>query len=221
MSREEKDYLEACFRLPVTAHETSEGGYEHFSYYTFSHRVKNGRVNSSRLAYGSVANPEGAWQAAIPVLEKRDISLPRSLTESNKFYGLGWDIEESQFKVYFRTLDWTKLDADFFDLVENYDPETHRGEALLSLTFENRDVSERKIYLYPKDEYIPTGALGYARMVTDKRGEVAQTDIDPQRTDLYELGDIGKQILEKYEEVGEDLDTVAYKSEDDFTLYFP
>ena len=183
--------------------------------------MKDGRVNSSRLAYGSVANPERAWQAAVPVLEKRGLSLPESLTKNNKFYGLGWDIEEAQFKVYFRTLDWTKLAPDFFDLVGEYDPETHRAEALLSLTFEAQGVSERKIYLYPKDEFIPEGALGYARMITDKRGEVAQTDIDPQRTDLYELSDVGKQILAKYKEVGEELDTVAYKSEEDFTLYFP
>jgi hypothetical protein len=221
LHRLEKDYLEVCFRLPESYKETSEGGYEHFSYYTYSHRVKGSTVNSSRIAYGSVAKPEEAFQAALPVLEHRAIKLAPSLVEENRFYGLGWDVEKDQFKVYFRSLNWSELHPEFLALAGEHPPETHRPEALLSVTYQGGEISERKLYLYPLDEYLPEGVQGFARMMTDRRGEVAQEDLDPQHVDQHTFNEVGQSIIEKYKEIGEPLDTVAYQDRENFTLYFP
>lgn len=217
----ESEYLEACFRLSSSYKEISEGGYEHFSYYTYSHRVKGSSANSSRLAYGSVSHPEEAYQAALPALQYRGLTAPESMTRNNRFYGLGWDIEENQFKLYFRSLDWSAIEGEFRELAGGHSPATHRKEALLSITYRDNEVEERKLYLYPLPEHLPNNVQGYARMMTDCRGEVGQTDLDPSSAQAHVFNQLGQTIIEKYQEVDEPLDTVAYHSQDDFTLYFP
>lgn len=217
----DKLYLESCFALAREWSEVSDGGYAHFSYYTYSHRVKGETVNSSRIAYGSVHNPEHAYEAAKPVIEHRGVRLPAGLAEENLFYGLGWDVEEGLFKVYFRTLDWRKLPPELSDLVLDYNWNEHLPEALLSLTYAENELFERKVYLYPKQSVDTPGVRGQARMITDNRGEVLQDDLAPSSVIPYDLNATGKAILEKYKEIGEPLDTIAYTSPDDFTLYFP
>ena len=217
----EKLYLEKCFELAQTLSEVSEGGYAHFSYYTYSHRVKGEAVNSSRLAYGSVNHPQQAWEAARRVIDKRAVRLPEGLAEGNAFYGLGWDIEEELFKVYFRTLDWRSLPPSLAELVVDYSWTEHRPEALLSLTYTGERLVERKVYLYPNSPVNAEGVQGQARMITDTRGEVVQEDLVPNGVIPYDLNDTGKRILALYQQIGEPLDTIAYKNADDFTLYFP
>jgi hypothetical protein len=221
LSSLEKVYLETCFALPQALSEVSDGGYAHFSYYTYSHRVKGSSVNSSRIAYGSVSHPDEAWQAARPVVEQRGVVLPAGLAEENPFYGLGWDVEEGLFKVYFRTLDWRRLPLELADLVVDYSWNDHRPEGLLSLTYTGSRLVERKVYLYPKESTATAGVQGQARMITDTRGEVIQDDLVPDGVIPYELNDTGKRILAMYEKIGEPLDTIAYKDSEDFTLYFP
>lgn len=221
MTQAEKDYLLACFRLAKGSSEVSETGYRHFSYFTYSHRVKGDQVNSSRLAYGSVVNPQEAWPPAKPVLAERGVTLPPGW-EQNKFYGLGWDYSKEQFKVYFRTLDWRKVPEDLQSLIEGYSFEDYRGESLISLTFEGSEPVERKVYLYPKELPGEDGIVGKAIMVTDVRGEVEQDDVRKEGDIPFELNATGKRILELYEEeIEERLDTIAFKNSEDFTLYFP
>lgn len=221
LSKEEHKYLRKCWSLCDSYQEISEGGYRHFSYYTYSHRVKGNSINSSRIAYGSINHPTPAFRAANRVLKHRGLTLPDSLTRQTKFYGLGWDIEKEQFKVYFRTLSWPSLDREFLDLVGGQAPKQHREEALLSVSFSGSEMVERKLYLYPLEHLLPEGVQGFARMFTDRRGEVSQEDLDPKKVETREYNENGRKIIEAYEEIGETLDTVAYQDVDNFTLYFP
>ena len=221
MSAKERKYLRKCWSLCENYQEVSEGGYRHFSYYTYSHRVKGDLVNSSRIAYGSVHHPHKAYQAARAVLAERGIDPPDSLTHRNKFYGLGWDFDKGHFKLYFRTLEWSRLHPEFLTLAKGHKPEEHRSEALLSITYVESEIRERKLYLYPLDHLLPNGVQGFARMMTDRRGEISQEDLDPKKVEQHNYNQTGLKILEMYEEIGESLDTVAYQSEDEFTLYFP
>jgi hypothetical protein len=221
LSAEERKYLRSCWRLAESYQEVSEGGYRHFSYYTYSHRVKDSDANSTRLAYGSVHHPAQAFRAAQPVLASRNIEPPEALTRNTKFYGLGWDFHKGHFKVYFRSLDWSCLHPDFLALAQGYDPSEHRREALLSVTYVQGDIKERKLYLYPKDHLLPGGVQGFARMITDRRGEVSQEDLDPKKVEQHTYNDTGRKIIEMYKDIGESLDTVAYQDKDQFTLYFP
>lgn len=221
LSKEEHKYLRKCWSLCQSYQEISEGGYRHFSYYTYSHRIQGTSVNSSRLAYGSVSHPTPAFRAAGRVLKHRGIELPDSLTRQTKFYGLGWDIEKEQFKVYFRALSWPSLDRSFLELAGDQEPGRHREEALLSVTFSGTEMVEKKLYLYPLEHLLPDGLQGFARMFTDRRGEVSQEDLDPRKVGAHEYNETGRKIIEAYEEIGETLDTVAYRNSEEFTLYFP
>ena len=58
-------------------------------------------------------------------------------------------------------------------------------------------------------------------MITDRRGEVSQEDLDPKKAAQHTYNETGTKIIEAYKEIGEKLDTVAYQSSDQFTLYFP
>lgn len=221
LSEAEKAYLEVCFELPDDYEEISETGYQHFSYYTYSHRVDGEKVNSSRLAYGSVIHPQPAMQAALPVLAERAIE-PIS-DPICRFYGLGWDIDAGQFKVYYRCPDMVRLPDSLHDLTAPYDLGNYRSEGLISFTYQGQNqLCERKVYLYPLDgSDLPSGASGQAAMLTDARGNVPQYDVEESASWEHRLNPTGQQILRLYRSLGEELDTIAYQDPDHFTLYFP
>lgn len=224
LSKREKDYLEVCFSLAQDFCEVSESGYRHFSYYSYSHRIEGERVNSSRLAYGSVLQPALAWEAALLVVLERGIELPPFFLEfaDSQFYGLGWDILEGQFKVYFRVQPMTALPPEILACKGELDPSTHRPEGLVSFTYRDNLKVETKLYFYPEAPLpLPEGTRGQATMTTDQRGVVPQYDLsDP---DLWQqrLSPAGQRIVALYRELGESLDTIAYQDSQRYTLYFP
>ena len=213
LSTAEKAYLETCFALAQSFEEVSETGYAGFSYYTYSHRVEGERVNSSRLAFGSVLHPEPAAEAALPVLHERGLELPQ--LPHGRFYGLGWDFLENQFKLYLRVVDMASLPASFGPLLAGYELAAHRREGLVSYTYTRGQLSETKVYLYPLE------VSGEARMVTDRRGLVRQVDVQSASEWAARLNPTGQRILQKYRERNETLDTIAFEDADHFTLYFP
>lgn len=224
LSQAEKAYLEVCFGLARAFREVSETGYEHFSYYSYSHRVQGEQVNSSRLAYGSVANPEPALQAALPVIQERALKFDEYFLDRahSKFYGLGWDILEEQFKVYFRILSVQTLPDSLTHLLQEYVLDDHRPEGLVSFTYTRNQLSESKVYLYPKSSLnLPPGAQGQASMVSDQRGLVKQYDLNQPEQWTARLNAPGQRILELYRELDEELDTIQYQDEANYTLYFP
>jgi len=217
LSEREKNYLEVCFELPDDYREVSPSGYTGFSYYTYSHRIDGERVNSSRLAYGSILHSQEAWKAALPVLQERGLELPRFWTEDEDchFYGLGWDLEEQQFKVYVRCSRCERLPAEELQLLKGRRLEDHLPEGLLSLTWTGGCLSERKVYLYPRDQ------PGVACLLSDRRGAVAQLDVHDGQGWEGRLSQPGRVILGRYRELNEELDTIAFQDRDHYTLYFP
>ncbi len=223
LTAQEKNYLEVCFRLPQDYREVSETGYRDFSYYTYSHRVVGDEVNSSRIAYGSVAHPGPAWEAAQPVLAERQIPVAPFFSEAptSRFYGLGWDLLEKQFKIYFRVVEMSNLPADLSALTAGHDLSLYRAEGLVSFTYTENQLSERKVYLYPDNKQLPEGAKAEAMMLTDRRGAVAQYDLAAPDDWALKLNPAGQKIVELYSHIDEQLDTIAYQDPDHFTLYFP
>lgn len=217
----EMDYLETCFDLAETLEERSASGYSQYSYFSFSHRVRGGQVNSSRLAYGSLRYPEKARAAAEPVLKHRGVGR---LPAEGVFYGLAWDLEAGHFKVYLLS-DLEGVSGELLELgrIEDF---PLRSEALLSFTYIDGQLIEQKVYRFPREtretlRSLPPGSAGRALMRTDRRGVVAQYDVsDPGRW-RERLSPVGHSIMDAYAEIGESLDTLAYQDRDNFTLYFP
>ncbi|MBI4817517.1 MAG: hypothetical protein HY791_14750 [Deltaproteobacteria bacterium] len=218
----ELEYLDASFALADKEDERPTTGYRHFSYYSYSHRVRGREVNSTRFAYGTLSKPDLLWPKAHTVIEDRRIELRRALPgfETFGFYGLGWDFLEGHFKVYFRVEDVDALSPAYRELM--IDPPPHRREGLVSATFVGTDLVERKVYFYPIEERESSErALRTVTMATSARGSISQLDVPGSEAWRNALNDEGRRIVDLYTSVGERLDTLALEGPDAFTLYFP
>lgn len=221
----EHEYLTHCFQLADDYTEVADTGYRHYSYYSYSHRVKNTEVNSSRMAYGSVANPGEAWELVPNVLEARKVELPEGIWHKAPytFYGLGWDILANHFKVYFRIQDWDKMDRPILRGLFQDANIPCRPEGLVSFTFEDSLLIEEKAYLFPKlqEQAVFPGAGRRVLMLSSERGMIAQYDVSDTQAWLPRLNPQGQRIIEQYKDFDEELDTIAIKNANDFTIYFP
>ena len=229
MTDKEWKYVQACFEIAEYFSEVAESSdYREYSYYTYSHRVKGNEVNSSRFAYGSIANPHEMLQAAIPVLEERKLSIPPYFMEDSNslFYGLGWDFIANQFKVYFRILDLEALPQNSLQALLSETMDNRRAEGLVSFTYIDNILYEEKVYAYPlpeADEFgeIFPGTKGRVMMATNKRGVITQYDVSTTKSWKQRINQKGQELIEIYAKRGHTLDTIAMKDRDDFTLYFP
>ena len=214
----ELDYFEACFSLAEGYVEPTRTGYAQLSYYSYSHRIDGGQVDSSRVAMGTLAHPDEAWAAAQPVLHERGIDGSAARPQGALFYGLGWSVLARDFKVYFWVPDVHALPERLAVLARPHALDV-RAEGLISFTYQDGRVSEEKVYLYPNTRT----ALGHrTMMVTTGRGVVGQHDVEENEDAwLARLSERGRDIVEKYEDVGESLDTIAFQDAEHCTLYFP
>lgn len=232
LSDTEMAYLQECFRLAeVFAEVPEDSGYDEYSYFTYSHRVRGGEVNSSRFAYGSVANPHASLEAALPVLQERKVTVDAYFLKdpNSLFYGLGWDLEANQFKVYFRVLELAQMPlASLQELLASVtlDEAKQRPEGLVSFTFVGQELYEEKVYVYPQPEAaqyhdIFPGTKGRVVMATSRRGAITQYDVSGTRLWRQKLNATGRAIVDTYAQRGYTLDTIAMQDQDNFTLYFP
>jgi hypothetical protein len=203
------------------------------SYFTYSHRIINGNLNSSRVAYGSVINPEKSYQNAQPILKERNIKCEIISDKNTIFGGLGWDIDRGHFKVYFRFLDFKTLDPIYRKLQPNMNSNCNSDEAkassphqegsfasffydsgIISITYDNNgNVLERKLYCYPKDTMVAE--------LKSKLREDTQQDCKGDEAWETKLNRTGKNVLKLYNKSGYKLDAITFKDRMNYTMYFP
>lgn len=233
MSANELAYLDHCFSLselyPDMPHDT---GYEEYSYFTYSHRVKGTRVNSSRMAYGSLPFPAESLASALPILDEQGL-LPLLdnyflHSDNSLFYGIGWDFEAGQRKLYFRVLDLAQLpQSQLTELMEQGIPAAERRkEGLVSFTYVEGALYEEKVYTYPHPETDPMkdlfpGTKGRVVMASSLRGALTQYDVAQPSIWKQRMNETGHAIVAKYAQKGHALDTITMMDQDDYTLYFP
>jgi len=182
------------------------------SYFTYSHRIINGNLNSSRIAYGSVINPGKAYKFAQDVLNERNIQCEIIQNNNNIFGGLGWDVNSGHFKVYFRFLNYKHLESYYKKLLP--DMSNKRKSGILSITYDNNGkVLERKIYCYPKDTMVAE--------LKSKVREDTQHDCYGNEDWELKLNKTGKKILKLYKQSGYKLDAITFKDRMNYTIYFP
>ena len=227
MSKAERAFIETCFSLAHEEENHDWGEGPHYSYYTYSHRVKGESINSSRLAYGAVAKPEVIVPLAKEIIDERQVEIEPYFFEddNSKFYLLGWDFEAGHFKVYFRIADLSKLpQQELQELLGKCEHERY-DEGLVSFTYvaddedDSSKLHESKVYVYLKSKNLPPGAYAEAHMITSERGVVPQYDVSEDWRDR--LNPTGQHLLDRYEALRQRLDTIAYQDEDNFTIYFP
>ena len=200
-----------------------------FSNVSYSHKVTGATVNSSRMAVGSFVNPEFIVPSAKKCLENRGIATDK-IADFDKTIGLGWDVDQGHIKVYIfnKSLDKTS-DSEVKSMVNLYDDSSREkrfGCGLSSVTFKGKEVIEKKAYVVSR---VPSDEVGFSAriknkvyMLTTDRGVVPQYDLYPSYDIGQYLNPVGNSIVNKYrEEISTPVDTIAYKNNDDFTLYYP
>jgi hypothetical protein len=225
LCEDERAYLEACFALARDWREVPEWGHADICYYTYSHRVAGDRANSSRIAYGSILHAERAVEAAERVLHRRRVRIdPFYLDDAgSKLYGLGWDLIEGLFKVYFRVRSLASIpDSSLQALMRNQTREM-RSEGVVCFAFAGTSLHESKVYLYPEAAPPPGDTTREYRvsMLSTRRGRVEQVDVADGRGWLPRINEAGRRIVALYAEVDEGLDAIAYGDRDHYVLYFP
>ena len=213
LTKIEKEYIFSC--INVSFLELFKKIYfidpfiQKLSYFTFSHNCKNNDINSSRIAYGSTMCHNYVYKYAINVLRERNIKCEIEPGYNYNFGGLGWDIQNDIFKIYFRFINHRDLKDEYKKLVPSTNIE---DSGILSISYNNGKIVEKKIYTYPKDKW-------YTILKSDKRQDI-QIDTDDIKWES-KLNHIGSSIVEKYKKDKYKLDTITFKDKMNYTLYFP
>jgi hypothetical protein len=226
LSREELMYIRRCAELSERHERPGHGAEDpNLAYLSYSHRVRGNERNSSRLAYGSIGAPEAALAAATPVLAERRVDLKSMLPAPGLlFYGLGWDFEAGDFKVYYRVPDVEVLRSTY-PTHFRHAPQRHLREGLWSASVGDGQVREEKIYFYPSDEPVddPVAVRGDTRTIcsSGRRGAFVQYDVTNTAPWYDRVNTKARSLIDFYEDHGIGLDAIAYGSAEDCTLYFP
>eukprot|EP01001_Neometanema_parovale_P006211 NODE_2586_length_1385_cov_149.863708_g2458_i0.p1 GENE.NODE_2586_length_1385_cov_149.863708_g2458_i0~~NODE_2586_length_1385_cov_149.863708_g2458_i0.p1 ORF type:complete len:423 (-),score=59.76 NODE_2586_length_1385_cov_149.863708_g2458_i0:117-1328(-) len=228
-----------------------------FGSFSYGHRVKGATLNSTRIGLGSGTRPESPEVVAAALALMHDWGAQHALELLAQYpdlltvHCLGWDIMESEVKVYLRILDVARLPPALHSLVPNSwgNPTSDasikvgdvRPEGIVSFTYKldsktgKRFMSESKVYVYPYPERldhlgltIPFESHDAALMFTSVRGLVPQLDVNQEEEYPHhvlgvdeKLNQIGRWVYDKYIEVGLTADTVQWDSRDSHCMYYP
>lgn len=201
-----------------------------YSMITFSHRIAGDRINSSRVAMGSIRHADKLHGEMVRILEQHGVDIA-SLPDLEHMKGIGWDIEADHLKVYFYLPDITQTqDSEIAALRTKAGGEAHYPMGITSMTMHNSrpDVFEKKLYLAMKDR-VPNAVADHPftsdivhtnYMITTRRGVVPQVDVR-QGFDTSTLSAPGRDVTARYARLGEGVDTIAYQDNASYTIYFP
>ena len=215
LTKKETIYIEKCidlswWELLRPFYMRKDPFIKRLSYFTYSHRVVNEKVNSSRIAYGSVINPSIVYEFSKEILNERGIKSEIVPNNNIIFGGLGWDFEEKHFKTYFRFKNFKNLSLKYQKLMGNMENKCNDG--IISITYDTTGiVLEIKVYCYSKNENI-------AELKSKFRHDIQK---DCNGLEKWNLNTNGNNILELYKKSGYKLDTITYKDKNNYTVYFP
>jgi hypothetical protein len=215
----EQEYIKKCIEISYCEifrpfYFYNDPFIKRLSYFTYSHKSENNNINSSRLAYGSVIYPNSVYIYAKEVLKERKIKCEIEPNNNYIFGGLGWDIQNGHFKIYFRFINHKNLSPEYKKLLP-VNLKNIWDSGLLSITYDiNGNIVEKKIYSYSKDEMV-------AELKSDKRHDVQKESRNENNKWETKLSNGGCKILKMYEKNGYKLDTITFKNKMNYTLYFP
>lgn len=194
------------------------------SYLSFSHSIKNNNINSLRFSLGTLYFSKQYYLKAKKIIDYKNINISEIINDDNiYFYGLGWDLKNNHFKIYFRYYDFNKLKNKYKKIIliknknlnnnKNYN-EDFLKNGILSLTFIKNKLIEEKIYFFKNNDQ-------NAYLFTNKRGKITQeSNLNLENKYYYKINKNGKNILNKYNKNNYKLDTINYKNYNQFILYY-
>ena len=130
LSSYEKTYISECLKYSIFElfRPFCQSFYHRLSFFSYSIKCSNNYINTSRLSYGSVIVPGLIYPSAKIVLNSRNIAEPIMIDDNVSFGGLGWDLYENIFKIYYRfnnydNLPWI-IKKMFNSIIDNYGQQT-------------------------------------------------------------------------------------------------
>jgi hypothetical protein len=248
LSNPEKTYISEC--LKYSAFELfrplCQSFYHRLSFFSYSIKCSNNYINTSRLSYGSVIVPDLIFPSAKAVLNSRNIAEPAIIDDNISFGGLGWDLYENIFKIYYRFNNYDKLPwlikKMFNSLIKQNKLQDNTNktqsimfldQGLISWSYKNNILFEIKLYQYDKNNTLNT--ILYS---VDPFGKHLRTDVQHNNQELYtdkknteyteykipeyrQINEKGQYIIDLYEKHNYKLDTIHITDKDNYTLYFP
>lgn len=199
-----------------------------YSGFSFSHRVSPQQMDSNRLAIGSFTHKAQVQKYAQAIFADYGIS-PTEFAPLENLFGMGWDLSTGLLKPYWLIPDLN--DGNFAFVREGFPSipwHNYRQFGLLSASYLGAQRVEKKIYLPLTAEALQKEKQNYAfaddiihinHMITDQRGVISQIDLRsgtlPNTLDPKALA-----LLEKYQELHLQVDTISINGPDQQTLYF-
>lgn len=198
-----------------------------YSLFSFSHRVSGASLNSSRVSFGA-EEPEPLHALMAEVLKEWGTSA-KAVPLFEQTFGLGWDIIEGIRKTYIWLDDvYNVPDEELARMIEPVIARDVYPQCLASVSIENGQISEKKVYVALRDRTPPEvqdwpflDAVSHTNfMVTSERGVVPQVDLKAP-LDVSHFNPIAAQLVECYASIDIQIDTVAYQDRDNYVLYVP
>lgn len=81
--------------------------HEHLSSYSYPISISGKSVNSSRFIFGTKTNPNLFQKNATKML--KSINIQESKPDGFQWYGIGWDIQNDEIKIYFLNKDFSQI----------------------------------------------------------------------------------------------------------------
>ncbi len=224
----ERKLAERCLELAGdTWYQDIEGSLT-YSLFTFSHRIKNGKVNSARSGFGSIRHGDALRPDIAEMTRRRGVD-PSTLPNFEHVAGVGWDVEQGAFKLYALLNNLADLqDPEMRALVAAVDEPSYET-GMFSYSIVNGRVVEKKVYVGLKERVgkritlpaVADSVIHTNYMVTTDRGIVPQMDV-LKPFDASRLGPESAEIARVYmRELGASLDTFSYDlATYSLTLYF-
>lgn len=80
---------------------------EHLSSYSYPISISGKSVNSSRFIFGTKTNPNLFQKNATKML--KSLNIQESSPDGFQWYGIGWDMENNEIKIYFLKKDFSQI----------------------------------------------------------------------------------------------------------------
>ena len=162
---------------------------------------------------GTLYNNKKYFDKAEKILNERNINILNILDENTHFNGIGWDINNNYFKIYFTFDNKDKLPYKFKKLISEDKGKDYLNSGIISITYLNNIEYEEKVYLYKKDSL-------NAKLLTNLRGVINQIYCKYSEYWYNKVNKNEKKIIKIYNKYGYRIDTVNYLDENNYTLYF-
>lgn len=224
----ERALAERCLELAgETWYQAIEGSLT-YSLFTFSHRIRSGKVNSARSGFGSIRHADALRPSIAEMTRRRGVD-PSTLPDFEHIAGVGWDVEQGAFKLYGILDRLAELkDVELRALAQTVDEPSYETGMFSYSIVEGRLV-EKKVYVGLKERvgkhswpsHVLDSVLHTNYMVTTARGIVPQMDV-VKPFDASRLGEKAAEVARVYaDQLGASLDTFSLDAASlGLTLYF-